>query len=89
MISEELADFLRTWCNADTDPEEAVTLLRGPSRPYFMSWLPRDLAAAVRGRSITPEVATGLTSLAFDDQADVDSWLRELWDAWFDEPYPG
>lgn len=88
MISPELEDFLAAWCNIDADPDETIALLHGPSKDYFLSWLPRELEAAVRSRSLNPAVLTDLTTFAFRDQTDVDSWVRDRWAEWFTEPYP-
>ncbi|WP_433227983.1 hypothetical protein [Actinomadura formosensis] len=88
MISEELADFLSAWCNIDTDPEEVVELLHGPSRKHFLSWLPRDLEAAARSGALTPDGVAELTGLGFRSQAELDAWLRDRWAEWFDRPSP-
>lgn len=88
MISDELAEFMSAWCNADADLDEVTELLRGPSREHFLSWLPRDLEAAIRTRSLTPDSMADLTGLGFRDQAELDSWLRERWAEWFNLPSP-
>ncbi|MFC4063083.1 hypothetical protein ACFOWE_32800 [Planomonospora corallina] len=89
MITEELAGFLSAWCSLDCDPGETTALLNGPSRDYFLSWLPHDLEAAIRTGSLTPEAMEDLTHFAFDDQAAVNGWIRENWKTWrFEGPPP-
>jgi len=47
------------------------------------------LAAATRAGSITPETADEIMMRDFDDQQELDRWLREAWAEWFPgEPCP-
>lgn len=88
MITNDLAEFMTEWCGMDADPDETSRMLRGPSRAYYLSWLPRDIEAAVRGGDLTPDVMQRLTGFVFTDQTDVDRWVREKWLLWFDGPSP-
>jgi hypothetical protein len=89
MVTERLDGFLSGFCHPDEDPERVRAMLHGPSRAHFMSWLPGDLAAAIRAGDLTPARMNELTSLSFLSQDEVDEWLRKRWGSWFSEPYPG
>jgi hypothetical protein len=89
MVSERLREFLRTWVNSATEPEYTAGWLRSPSGKPYQEWLPQELLAAFRAGELTPQSLAGLTGLAFDDRADIESWLREVWPMWFGRPYPG
>lgn len=88
MLSERLQEFLITWCNPETDPEETADMLRGPGGPSYLPWLPAELLAAARAHELTPESMAWYTGLGFAGQRDVDDWLREAWPLWFRERYP-
>lgn len=88
MISERLRDFLRSWCNMDSDPSEAADMLHEPGNREYYRWLPGELLAAAQSGVLTPETMVGLTGLAFRTQADVQRWLAQVWPLWFGQPYP-
>jgi hypothetical protein len=89
MISERLARFLRTWCDVDTQPEEAAKMLASGSGAYYADWLEGELLAAARAGELTPDSLGQLTNRWFAAQSDVDAWLRRVWPMWFSQPYPG
>jgi hypothetical protein len=88
VLSEDLQDFLQSWCNMDSDPSEAAEMLREPGNDEYYAWLPRELLAAARSGDLTPEVMVGQTGVAFRTQADVQRWLASVWPLWFGQPYP-
>lgn len=90
MLSGRLQNFVGAWCDMDSDIEEVARLLRKYPNDGWALWLQGDLRAAIEGQDFTPQLAEGLTGLAFDVQGDVDDWLRDLWTTWFpSDPYPG
>lgn len=89
MLSERLQEFLSTFCNPETEPEYVADVLRGPGGNYYKDWLSRELFAAVRSRDLNPAAMDSLTGVYFEDQRQVDDWLRTVWPMWFTEPYPG
>jgi hypothetical protein len=89
MLSQRLLDFLEDWCGMDSDPEDAAEMLRGPDGPYYLPWLPGELAVAIREHAITPELMSNMVMLHFEDQEEIDRWLRQCWQTWFTQPYPG
>ncbi|WP_187414959.1 vWA domain-containing protein [Nonomuraea sp. PA05] len=88
MITRDLAEFITAWCGMDQDPDETTRMLHGKARPYYLSWLPRDLEAAVRNGDMTAEAMERLTGYVFAGQEDVHQWIREKWLLWFDTPAP-
>ncbi len=89
MISERLADFLRNWCNEDTEPEEAAKMLSSDSGAYYAGWLEGELLDAARAGELNPQSLGRLANRYFAGQLDVDAWLRQAWPIWFSRPYPG
>ena len=89
MISERLSDFLQSWCDVYTKPEEVAEMLRSPSGAYYQDWLEGELLAAARAGELTPKALRLLTNRSFAQQPDVDAWLRRIWPTWFGRPYPG
>jgi hypothetical protein len=89
MISQRLQDFLLTWCNPETQPDEVATMLGGRSGAYYQGWLESEMLAAARAGDLTPKSLARLTGLGFDDQREVDDWLQAIWPMWFSGPYPG
>jgi len=89
MISERLRDFLLSWCNPDTQPEEVAEMLCGRSGAYYADWLEGELLATARAGEFTPKSLERLTGLWFAGQPDVDAWLRRIWPMWFGRQYPG
>jgi hypothetical protein len=89
MISERLSDFIKNWCNVDTEPEEVAQMLRRDSGAYYADWLEKELLDAARAGDLTPDSMSWLTNRYFATQSDVDGWLREVWPLWFSRPYPG
>lgn len=89
MISERLSDFLQSWCDVYTQPEEVAEMLRSPSGAYYRDWLEGELLAAARGGELTPKALSVLTNRSFAKQSDVDAWLRRVWPLWFPGTYPG
>jgi len=88
MLSKQLQDFLLTYGNPEIDLEEAGEYLRSPQGASFLQWLPDELLTARRDGELTPDVATDLTGIRLSTEADVDSWLSDVWTAWFGQPYP-
>lgn len=88
MISERLADFLRSWCDVYTKPEEVAEMLHSPSGAYYVDWLEDELLADARAGELTPKSLGLLTNRWFPEQSDVDAWLRRIWPMWFGRPYP-
>ena len=97
MISEEFKDFLLAYYNADEDPQDAdktvVQILQQlPQAAQADLWetkLHDEMSAAIKSNAFTPEVLEGATGRRFEDQQEVDTWLRERWQAWFGgEAYP-
>jgi hypothetical protein len=88
MISERLRDFLLSWCNPDTQPEEVAEMLHDGSGAYYADWLEAELLAAARHGEFTPKSLERLTGLWFTGQSDVDAWLRQIWPMWFERQYP-
>lgn len=89
MISERLTDFLQSWCDVDTRPEEVAEMLSDASGSYYAGWLEGELLAAARAGELTPKLLRRLTNRFFETQSDVDDWLRRVWPLWFGRPYPG
>lgn len=89
MVSQRLRDFLLAWCNPETQPEETASMLGGKSGSYYRDWLESEMLAAAREGEFTPKAVARLTGLGFDDQREVDDWLRTVWPLWFSRPYPG
>ena len=89
MVSKRLEEFLRTWCNPETDPVEVASMLSDRSGTYYRGWLESEMLAAARGGELTPRSIARLADLGFDDQREVDGWLRTVWPIWFSRPYPG
>ena len=89
MVSERLRDFLLSWCNPDTQPEEVAAMLHGAGGAYYADWLEGELLAAARSGEFTPKSLERLTGLWFAEERDVEQWLREVWPLWFNRPYPG
>jgi hypothetical protein len=89
MLSQRLQEFLSNWCNPETEPEYVADVLRGPSGTYYKDWLAQELLTAVQSRELNPESMAALTGVSFDDQQQLDHWLRTVWPMWFPEPYPG
>jgi hypothetical protein len=85
-----LQDFLLTWANPETNPEETATMLHNKEKggAYYSTWLSEDLLAAANSGQLTPQSMTRLTGLGFDDQEEVEDWLKKVWPVWFDKPYP-
>lgn len=88
MLSKRLQDFLLNWSNPDVKLEDAGEFLRSPDGAPFLQWLPDELLAARRDGELTADAAIDLTGLHFDDQADVDDWLGDIWRIWFGKAYP-
>ena len=87
--TDRLKDFLTNWCNADADIGDVTRLLRKYPDYGFSLWLEDELRQAIRNREIFPELAEALTAIGFDDQAEVDAWLHDLWTTWFpNSAYP-
>ena len=42
-----------------------------------------ELAAAIHGDELTPQLIHELTGREFDDQVAVDHWLHRAWAIWF------
>ena len=89
MITERLQDFLQSWCNPDTQPEEVAEMLSGSGGAYYASWLEGELLAAAQAGELNPRSLEQLTGLWFAGQPDVTSWLRRIWPLWFRREYPG
>ena len=89
MVSERLRDFLLSWCNPDTQPEEVAEMLSDTRGSYYKGWLEGELLAAARSGELTPQSLKRLTGLWFADQPGVDAWLRSIWPTWFGRSYPG
>ena len=89
MISERLSDFLQSWCDVYTKPEEVAEMLRRPSGAYYQDWLAGELLAAARAGELTPQALGLLTNRSFAEKSDVDAWLRRVWPLWFSVTYPG
>ncbi|GAB3171925.1 hypothetical protein FHX75_1597 [Micromonospora palomenae] len=83
MASRRLQDFLSTYCNLDEDPTETLRVMHGQLGAQTRPWLLPELDAAIAAHSISPALATRLTSLHFDSSADVADWLRDLRTSWF------
>ena len=89
MLSDRLKKFVTVWCDVDADLGEVTRLLRTYPDRGFSLWLQDDLRRAIENEDFTPELAYRLTSIGFDDQEEVDGWLRDCWTTWFPkDPYP-
>jgi hypothetical protein len=90
VLSDRLREFVAIWCDVDADINQVARLLRKHPDDGWALWLQDDLRQAIEGKDFTPELAYELTSIGFDDQAEVDAWLHDCWTTWFpDDPYPG
>lgn len=89
MLSQRLQEFLSKWCNPETEPEYVADVLRGPGGRYYKDWLPQELFTAAQTRELNPATMASLTGTGFDDQKELEDWLRMVWPMWFTEPYPG
>lgn len=83
MLSTQLRKFLIARCNADADIDEVAQSLRQHPNSGISLWLQDDLRQAIEDKELTPEVAEDLTYIGFDNQNEVDAWLRECWTSWF------
>jgi hypothetical protein len=89
MMSDRLKNFLSIWCDVDADQSEVTRILQAYPNHGFSPWLKEDLQQAIEDREFDPDVVYRLTTIGFDNQEEVDEWLRESWAAWFpEEPYP-
>lgn len=88
MVSQRLQEFLLTWCNPETQPDEVANMLSGKSGAYYKDWLEPELLAAARAGELTPASLARFTGLGFDDRREVENWLRTVWPLWFSRPYP-
>jgi hypothetical protein len=89
MLTERLRDFLQSWCNPDTQPEEVAEMLSGTSGAYYADWLEGELLTAAQAGELTPQSLEQLTGLWFAGQPEVAAWLRRIWPLWFRRAYPG
>lgn len=82
MISEQLQDFLTSFCGADEDLTETSRILRADSSGELRSSMIAELDMAIHDRSISPELAEYLMARRFDSSEAVAEWLSSLRDDW-------
>lgn len=89
MLSPRLYDFLATWADAESDPEDVIEPLNEQPVSDWAVWLKDDMRGAIMDNELTPRAAQAMTGLALTSEEDIARWLRGLWKTWFpDEPVP-
>lgn len=77
---DPLADFLKSYCNVNAvSVDSLVRDLQNSIRPEVASEFRKQLAAAIKNQSMSPEQYETLTGEDFDSQEALIEWLEELW----------
>ena len=87
-MSDNLEEFLKSWADDETAPEDTAKMLHSPEGSQYQSWLSRELLAAYNDGRLNPEFLSMACNRTFDSQEEVREWLSSVWQTWFDQPFP-
>jgi hypothetical protein len=81
----ELREVLAAYCdvNVSEGRDRLRAAVRRSPQPPFVSSFRHGLEVALAQDTISPAELSGLTHERFDDQTQVQAFLRELWDDLF------
>lgn len=89
-IEEPLRHYLKTYCDVNAvEINELRKQIRNPKIPERANAFRKQLASTIVNKSLNPEEYEALTGEDFDNQEELETWLRELWRLIFDDaPIP-
>lgn len=90
-VPELLTDTLHTFFDVNGFGEgwleDLQSYLNHPRFPDRAKQFKQELAEAILHHTVTPEILEDLTGISYDEQEEVESFLRETWeDLYGDEP---
>lgn len=87
-MSDNLEEFLKSWADDETDPADTAKMLHSPGGTQYQGWLSQELLAAYQNGSLNPEFLSVACNRTFENQDEIGEWLRNIWQPWFDQPFP-
>jgi len=87
-MSDNLEEFLKSWADDETDPADTAKMLHAPEGAQYQGWLPQELLAAYQSGALGTEFLSMACNRTFGSPEEVGNWLREVWQSWFDQPFP-
>lgn len=87
-MSDNLEEFLKSWADDEADPADTAKMLHSPEGAQYQGWLPQELLAAFQSGALNAEFLSMACNRTFGSQEEISGWLREVWQPWFDQPFP-
>jgi hypothetical protein len=87
-MSDNLEEFLKSWAADETDPADTAKMLHSPEGAQYQGWLPQELLAVFQSGALNAEFLSMACNRTFGSQEEIGDWLREVWQPWFDQPFP-
>lgn len=87
-MSDNLEEFLKSWADDETEPEDTAKMLHSPDGNQYKGWLPQELLAAYQSNAISPEFLSVACNRNFENQEEIGKWIKSVWQLWFDQPFP-